>query len=80
MSTTRTDMAIDAFRELERVQFLLERKQYALEQALAAGDVDLQRYAQESEQIRREFAEKRETRDRPRRRYQVRPEHDGVRG
>lgn len=54
MERINTDMAIHAFREVERVKFLLERKEHALRQALGRN-IDRKRYVEETNEISAEF-------------------------
>ena len=59
LNRIETDMAIEAFRQLMLKEFQQELKEYALTKTLR-GHVNMDRYVEETERIRRAFEDKRE--------------------
>ena len=54
LRSINTDLAIDAFRAAEQKKYQLELKEYLLEKALAQN-VNMARYAEETEKIRAKY-------------------------
>lgn len=56
-----TDVAIQAFRDVERATLLLDRKKAALESSISGGKrINTERYFEATEAIRKEYEKKRE--------------------